>query len=160
VPQGYWYCGPFGVLGEYAISSQLVERDAKGTNGSSSIVQPIRNEGWEVSATYVLTGEENTFQGIKPRAPFSPANGGCGAWELAARVGQLSIDQSLFPSFAASGSARKASSWGTGVNWYPNRNIKLSLDYEQTYFKGGASQPGNVTAQDEKIIFSRVKLAF
>jgi len=46
------------------------------------------------------------------------------------------------------------------VNWYLNRNLKLSLDYEQTQFKDGSAKTGTVTAQDEKIIFSRVQVAF
>ena len=75
-------------------------------------------------------------------------------------MGELSIDQAQFPSVAAAGSASKATSWGGGVNWYLNKNVKLSLDYEQTRFRNGSAKAGNVTAQSEKIIFSRVQLAF
>jgi len=153
VPQGYWYWGAFGVLGEYVVSSQRIRTTA-------TPATTIHNDAWQVAATYILTGEQNSFDGVKPRNPFSPANGGWGAWELAARVGRLKIDNEAFPSLAAAGSASKATSWGAGVNWYLNRNVKLSLDYEQTYFKDGSSKRGSVTAQDEKIVFSRVQLAF
>jgi phosphate-selective porin OprO/OprP len=120
----------------------------------------IHNDAWQVAATYILTGEVNSFQGVKPHNPFSPANGGWGALELAGRFGRLEIDNEAFPMLAAAGSASKATSWGAGVNWYLNRNLKLSLDYEQTYFKDGSSKRGTVTAQDEKIVFSRIQLAF
>ena len=160
VPQGSYYWGPLGVFGEYAISSQKVRRDARTAGGSASTIGSFRNEAWEVSGTYLLTGEENSFYGVTPRAPLNFANGTWGAWELAGRVGQFTVDDGLFPLYALSGSASKATSWGVGVNWYLNKNVKLSLDYEQTYFKDGSSQPGNVTAQDERIIFTRAQLAF
>ena len=160
VPQANWYWGPLGVYGEYAVSSQKIRRDAKTATATTGSFSIIRNNAWQASATYILTGEPNSFEGVNPRAPFSPANGGWGAWELVGRVGQLSIDDELFASVGAGGSARKASSWGAGVNWYLNRNVRLSLDYEQTYFKGGSTKIGTVTAQDERILFSRVQLAF
>ena len=75
-------------------------------------------------------------------------------------MGQLDIDDDVFPRFASPGSASKAGSWAAGMNWYLNRNLKLALDYEQTYFKSGSRRRGTVTAQDEKIIFSRVQVAF
>ncbi len=162
VPQGYWYWGPFGVLGEYALSSQKVRLDSKtgAAAPTTTAFSRVRNDGWEVSATWVLTGEDNTFQGVKPKKAFSLSEGGWGAWEVAGRFGQLRVDDQLFPSIAAAGSASKASSWGAGLNWYLNRNLKLALDYEQTQFKNGSGQPGTVTGQDEKIIFTRVQVAF
>jgi phosphate-selective porin OprO/OprP len=153
VPQGYWYWGPLGVLGEYAVSSQKIRL-------TGAPATKVHNDAWQLTATCLLTGEENSYQGVRPHTPFSLANGGWGAWELAGRVGRLEIDNEAFPTLSLAGSASKATSWGTGVNWYLNRNLKLSLDYEQTYFKDGSSQRGTVTAQDEKLIFSRVQLAF
>jgi hypothetical protein len=38
--------------------------------------------------------------------------------------------------------------------------VKLTLDYEQTDFKGGSTAPGAVTAQDERIIMTRAQLSF
>jgi phosphate-selective porin OprO/OprP len=162
VPQGYWYWGPFGLLGEYAISDQRIRRDAKtgAAATTTSSFSRVRNEGWQVAGSWVLTGEDNTFQGVMPRVPFSISDRGWGAWEVVGRVGQLDIDTALFPASVAAGSASKATSWGAGVNWYMNRNIKLALDYEQTYFKDGSSQRGTVTAQNEKIIFTRLQIAF
>jgi len=155
VPQANYYWGPLGIYGEYALSTQKIRRQS-----GPSTFSYIRNKAWEVSGTYLLTGEENSFEGVTPRTPFSLANGGWGAWEVVGRVGELTIDQAQFPSVAAAGSASKATSWGTGVNWYWNKNVRLSLDYEQTHFRDGSAKPGNVTAQNEKIIFSRVQLAF
>jgi len=98
---------------------------------------------------------------------LSVTGGGWGALELAARYGELTLDPELFSAaatggvpFASASSARKVRSWGVGANWYLNRNIKLSLDYDQTDFDGGSAKPGNVTAQDERVIMTRAQFSF
>jgi len=69
------------------------------------------------------------------------------------------LDSDLFPLYANPGtSARKATSWGVGLNWYPNRNLKLMLDYERTDFSGG--QASGLAVKGEDVILSRVQLAF
>jgi phosphate-selective porin OprO and OprP len=156
VPQAYYYWGPFGVFGEYVISSEKLRRDAGG--GAPQFIT-ARNRAWQVAASYILTGEKNSFAPLNPARPFRFGEG-WGAWELAARYGELRVDDELFPQFATSSSARKARSWAGGINWYLNRNVKLSLNYEQTHFDGGSSRPGTVTAQNEKVILSRVQFGF
>jgi phosphate-selective porin OprO and OprP len=76
------------------------------------------------------------------------------------RVGELAIDHDAFPLFAASGSARSAFSFSVGLNWYLNRNVKLNLDYEHTWFDGGSKASGAVTAQDENAFMTRVQFGF
>lgn len=154
VPQAYYYWGPFGIYGEYAISEQNVRRDA----GLSSFSR-VRNTAWQVSASYFLTGEENAWTPVTPKNPFSPQNGRWGAWEVAARVGQLDMDDGAFPLLANPlTAARQATSWGLGLNWYLNKNVKLNLDYEQSDFSGGEMNP--LLANGEKLIFTRVQLSF
>ena len=46
VPQAYYYWGPFGIFGEYALSSQNVRRDAGG--GTPSFRNP-HNRAWQVA---------------------------------------------------------------------------------------------------------------
>ena len=72
------------------------------------------------------------------------------------------FDPDAFSHFAdPTKSAQEAREWGVGINWYPNRNVKLSLDYEQTVFDGGA---GTTTApnnrETEEDMFGRVQLQF
>ena len=76
------------------------------------------------------------------------------------RVGELRIDDDVFPLYAATGSARSAFSFGVGLDWYLNRNVKVNLDYEQTHFQGGSLAPGSVTAQDERAFLTRVQFGF
>ncbi|HPQ17605.1 MAG TPA: hypothetical protein PLP04_20430, partial [Bryobacteraceae bacterium] len=73
--------------------------------------------------------------------------------------GQLNVDPEAFTlGFAdPAKSAARARSWGAGVNWYLNRSVKLSLDYENTKFKGGAAGGDR---ESEGAVFSRFQLVF
>jgi phosphate-selective porin OprO/OprP len=155
VPQAYYYYGPFGILGEYAISSQEIKREA----GKTANRATVENTAWQVAASYILTGEENSFKPLVPRRPFNFRGEGWGAWEIAARVSQLELDSAVFPLYAdPSRSAERAISYGIGLNWYLNKNVKVNLNYEHTDFDGGAKSV--VTASGEDVLFSRVQFAF
>lgn len=150
-PQGYYYWGPFGLLGEYIVSYEDV---SKGT-----VNKRLANSAWQVTASYVLTGEKASYYGVVPKLPFHPGQGQWGAVELAARVGQLDVDNHAFESAFAdpSKSASKAFNWGVGLNWYLNRGVKFMLDYDQTSFDGGAAHGDR---QTEHALFSRIQVAF
>lgn len=155
-PQAYYYWGPFGVFGEYVISSQNVTRTA----GGAPLKQKVENRAWQIAGSYILTGEDNSFGALVPRHPFTIGGDGWGAWEIAARAGGLSVDRSAFPLFATASSASDAFSWGVGLNWYLNKNVKFNFDYEQTSFTGGSKATGQVTAQDERVFLVRAQFAF
>lgn len=149
-PQATYYWGPVGLLSEYVVSSQEVRRGVA--------AETLRNNAWQVSASYVLTGEDASYKGVKPRNVFDPAANAWGALELAARYGALRIDVDTFPTFAdPAKAAREARAWAVGVNWYLNRAIKTQVDYESTAFEGGA--PGGDREQ-EKVLFTRAQVAF
>lgn len=148
-PQGYFYSGPFGLLGEYAVSKQRV--------ASAASSDELKNDAWHVVASWVLTGEANSYRGVSPKTPFSHS-GGWGAVELAIRYHALRVDQNAFPAFAdPAASAHKAQAWGVGFNWYLDRNLKITADYEQTSFTGGAAG-GNRTT--EKLFVNRFQISF
>ena len=155
-PELQYTVDSFGVFGEYVVSSQELDRRA----GSTVSHLTAANTAWNVTASYVLTGEPNTLKGVAPKDPFSLRTGCWGAWEFVARVGQLAVDGDVFPQYAAAGSAQRAFSFGAGLNWYLNRNIKINLDYEHTWFDGGSTTPGTVTAQDENAVLTRLQFAF
>src|SRR5207247_10363613 len=106
-PQGSFYLGPAGILGEWVRSRQNVR---KGTEAAH-----VANEAWEVSASVVLTGEAATASGIRPRRSFDPAKRTWGALELAARVNQLGVDGTAFSRRLADAmkSAREARAWAS-----------------------------------------------
>lgn len=151
-PQAYYYFGPFGVWGEYIISDQKVRKN------NPTEFSRFQNKAWSINASYFLTGEENTFEPVKPIHRFQPLEGGWGAVQLVARYQQMRLDKSIFPLYAnPATSASGADTWGVGVNWLLNQNIKISLNYEDTNFKGGTSP---FLQAGEKVIFSRAQLAF
>ena len=149
-PQGYYYYGPFGLLWEYVASSQRVQRGA--THAT------LTNEAWQVAGSYVLTGENASYRSVAPTQPFDLTKGTWGAFELAARYGELTIDKDAFPFFAnPTRAARIAKSWGLGLNWYLNRNVKFQLNYEQTDFTGGSASGER---SKERALLSRFQVAF
>lgn len=163
-PQAYWYYGPFGVMGEYLVSSQELLSPNK--NGDKTTRQD--NIAWNAAASYVLTGEANSFLAVKPDHPFDPGAGNWGAFELVTRWSEFDIDDDTFKYKGVFANPTKsvshATSWAAGLNWWLNENLKIMSTYEQTYFEGGASRLNNVKAvanrPDEKVFFTRFQVAF
>jgi phosphate-selective porin OprO/OprP len=158
-PQLYYYVGSFGLLGEYTQVSQDVSR----TTSSGLRDATLDTTAWQLAASWFLTGEEATFRGFKPGSIFSLENGTWGAFELVGRYHELSIDDDAFiggaDSFADPAvSARKATAWALGVNWYLNENLKWVLNYERTRFDGGAA--AGADREDEEAFLTRVALGF
>lgn len=150
-PQLFYTVGSFGLLGEYVISEQEVTKGKK--------TDTINNNGWQLAGSYVLTGESPSLKGVKPRSPFDPYKGNWGAFELAARVGELNIDDTAFTGKYADSkkSVSKAHNIGAGLNWYLTRNTRTSLDYEVTSFTDGASKGDR---PDENLLLARVQYSF
>ena len=152
-PQFYYYFGPFGLFGEYVSAQQTVTR---GTN-----TQDVGSSAWQLYATWVLTGEDASYTGVNPRNPFDWRTRKWGAFDVNARVAQLTVDNAAFVGSSATwlanpnAAARKATDVGVSMNWYLNRNIKLQLTYDQTSFEGGA--PGGRDQDDEKVLFTRLQ---
>ena len=151
-PQAYWFYNNFGVIAEYATSKQNVK-----LNNSTD---ELNHKAYNLSASYVLTGEDINFKGgVKPAKDFNPKENGYGAFEVVGRVGETKIDKKSFGTFAdSSSSAKDAKSYGGGVNWYLNENVKVSADYDFTTFDKGAAL--NKDRPDEKAILSRVQFKF
>lgn len=158
-PQGYYYWGPFGLLGEYVISDQGVRGSAK-----PFAEKHLDNTAWELTGSWVLTGEDASFNGIVPKHPFDLSAGHWGAFQLAARYAELDVDKAAFPLFAnPASSASSAQAWSVGLNWYLNRNIRVDTSFSRTTFTGGGegtSAPGSVTRQPEEVFFTRLQLGF
>jgi phosphate-selective porin OprO/OprP len=95
--------------------------------------------GYYLQGSWVLTGESRrynpvtgSFQNPRPRAPFGAA-GGWGAWELAARFSRMNLNfnEGLEGTAAPADSVRGGDQqiWTLGVNWFPNPNVKVMLNY-------------------------------
>ena len=149
-PQAYWHIGPLGLLGEWIKSSQVVTRGATTTT--------IGAKAWQAAGSFALTGEAESYTGLRPKKPVDQ-KGGIGAIELVARYSELQVGDEAFPTFAdPARSARKAKEWAVGLNWYPERRIKIAVNYGKTSFEGGAAAGGD--REDEKALLSRFQVAF
>ena len=152
-PQAYYYGGPLGLMGEYVISSQQLL--------NKSATRELTNRAWEVTGSLMLTGEKNSYNGVRPRNSFEPTRGlrHMGAFELVVRYSQVRIDHNTFPQFAKPATAaQQAEEHGIGVNWYLNRFVKLTTDYEHTGFRMASSSVTPLHSED--VLMSRVQLAF
>ncbi len=185
VPNLQYFWGPFGLYAEAAWSTVGVSGttsstksvakktnvvDSKGktigtftTTSNVTTTQrqsaDLTNFGWQIAASYMLTGEENSFRAISPRRKFSPSTGGWGALQITARVGQLEVDTSAFPVYADPNTqARQSTTFGTGLNWILNDNTKLTLQYDFTSFLGGAPDGGD--RPDANAITTQFQLYF
>ncbi len=131
-PQGYFYTGPLGLLGEYVLSRSEVTR--------AGVTAELEHTAWQAEGSFFLTGEKAGFRSPAPRRPFDLKEGGLGALELVSRYGELHLDPAAFPVYATTAaSVQKAKAWGVGVNWHFTRAVKVAVNYEHTTFIGGAA---------------------
>jgi len=153
-PQGYYYWGPFGFLGEYVISNQKV------TKGATSAT--LQNTAWQIAGSWVITGEDASYTGVTPKHPFDPRGNHWGALQLVARYADLDIDDKAFPIFAnPATSASEAKAWAVGLNWYLNKNIRVNTSFSRTTFEGNIDRKAaTVVRQPEEVVFTRLQLAF
>jgi phosphate-selective porin OprO/OprP len=169
------------------------------TSASASRTQAVKPDnnqfsGWYLQGSWVLTGEQRpynsataSFGSPRPANPFSPSNGGIGAWELALRYSDLDLNdnvantQNVITSWT--GAANRTYSyydtvrggdqkiWTAGVNWYPNTAFRFALDYElidtdrlQTpaavTTTGTAALPGLKAGQTVQAIALRAQVGF
>ncbi len=152
-PQAYYYYGPVGVLGEYVISSQVLRHEANTRRTS--------NRAWQLAGSVVLTGEKNSYGGVRPAHGFEPQKGlhYLGTWEVAARYSTLKVDPSAFPVFAnPAKSPDQAKEWVVGLNWYLNRYAKLMVDWEHTSF--AMISPKFTPLHSESVVVPRLQLQF
>jgi phosphate-selective porin OprO/OprP len=150
-PQAYYYVGPFGLLAEYTLAEEGLQKGL--------VREDVAFRAWQVQASYILTGETKSFGSPIPKHPFDPMHNSWGAVELAARTGEFSAEHGIFSFGFASPTAtpRLAREYVGGANWYLNRLVRISLDYGVTGFEGGAVN-GNRVA--ERVILFRFQINF
>ena len=114
-----------GVYGPVSVGGEFTQSWMDRNNGMSSLAF----HGWYGEAALTLTGESRTykngvFKRLKPKSTFSLANGGLGAWEIAARVGGINMNDGAYK-----GGSMKTFSFA--LNWYANENVRLMFGYDR-----------------------------
>jgi len=140
---------------------------------STAVLDHPSFEGFTLGGTWVLTGEAKTytpaainetqagFGAPVPSKPFIGDGDGWGAWELVARYSDTDLNWNLGQTASAGQLAGiaggKQKIVALGINWYPNRNIKIALqDNIVSVKKGVIGNPGR-DSQDFNIIGIRVQ---
>lgn len=116
--------GPFSVGGEYTHSWM----DRKGGMDS------LRFNGWYGEISWSLTGESRTykagagkFKRLKPNRNFNFTNvsdGAWGAWELAARVAGVDMNDGAFQ-------GGEMKNFTVALNWYANENVRFMFGFDR-----------------------------
>jgi phosphate-selective porin OprO/OprP len=160
-PQLYYYYQGFGVLADYVLLRQGVQR------GNATVT--LNHQSTHATLNYVLGGRAG-FDGVTPTAAFDPKAGTWGAFEIVARWAWLKVDSATFGDPNVPGStqyadptksARSAEAWTGGITWVPARTFHVALDFEQTQFKGGAgTTAAPADRKTENVLIARVQLNF
>ncbi|MDP0498474.1 MAG: porin [Verrucomicrobiota bacterium JB022] len=147
-----WYYGPVGVLTEWVRSSYDLTRGGVG--------QSVDSDGFTFQVGWVVTGEKASYEGVRPKNPFNPADGHWGAFELGLRYHTLEVGDEAFSGdattrLARNGSAQKAEGYGAVLNWTLTDNTLIALAYEVTDFSGQGADRST-----EQVIQTRFQLDF
>lgn len=148
-PYVSYYRRSFGGFVEASRSSIPVKKGA--------LTERISHRGYQMAASWVLTGETAAESGVTPKTNFNFGQGGWGALQVAVRYHTLNVDQAAFDlGLAAADAVRKARAWSAGANWYLNRNVKYVFLFERTTFAGTAL----ASREPENVLAFRTQLAF
>ena len=130
-PSVFYFYKSFGAFAEYAHNTQAVR------NATTSA--DLTHTAWEVTASYVLTGEPTSERAVIPANPFDPAQHRWGAVQIVARYSRINLDPVAFTAgLASSTSNRTADATGLAATLYANAYVKYVLSFERTVFDDSA----------------------
>ena len=126
-----------GVYGRWSFQGELqrlgIDRD-EGPDGSA--YPDLSFNGYYVLGSYFLTGESRnyyqrlgSFWRVKPHREFDPwGSGGWGAFEIAARVSRIDLDDEV-GDFVGGVRGGVSDNLSLALNWYFNPYVRLSVNY-------------------------------
>ena len=115
--------------------------------------------------SYTLTGEAHPYKpdsgaygSIVPTHPLSLSQGGFGAWELAARLSYIGLNDNLHSAIAPAAGGN-LSDVTLGLNWYVNSNMRYMLNYVHGIDHGETVLGGKPGTDFDALAF-RAQVAF
>jgi phosphate-selective porin OprO/OprP len=158
-PEASYFLGPLGIAAQYFHMDQEMIAGTTGVAARRRI--PVTVNGDYVLVTLLLTGERRTgySQAISPLRPFDARHPfACpGALEFVGRVSRDHLGNNVFlraplqlanPATNSNG----ATEMTLGFNWYLNRQVRLQLNWEHSWFDRGVQLGigplGNLHHQD------------
>lgn len=147
-PQGYYYLGPVGLLGEYVRSTEHVAADATRRG--------VTTTAWQAVGSFVLGGTAD-YKGAKVSEPLDPEHGTWGAIEVAARYGRLEVDEDAFAAGLADAetTSRAAENFGAAASWWFVAGSRLQLAFDHTAFQDA---PGGSAHPEENVLVTRLQV--
>jgi phosphate-selective porin OprO and OprP len=126
-PSAFYFYKSFGAFAEYAHNTQAVR------NATAAV--DLTHTAWEVTGSYVLTGEPTSERAVIPARPFDPTRGRWGAVQIVARYSRITLDPAAFSTgLASSASSQTANATGFAASLYANAYVKYVLSFERTVF--------------------------
>lgn len=155
-PQFDYRNGPLAIMGEYVVSSARVRPASGGTAAT------LRHRAWQVTSSWVLTGEDSSYLGLIPRAGFNLRAGTWGAFEVVARYSGAAMAENAFPVFAApETNARDIRAMTLGLNWHLTKVVRFMFNYTLAEFDAAVAAPlAPFLRTGERLLESRLQLAF
>ena len=164
-PQMYYHYGPFACWAEFTAEQQGVNTARiNGTSGGG--FTNYQTTAWDVVVDWVITGECATLGGVVPEKPLNFETGDIGAWQIALRYDGLAAGANMFRPVNQGGlgisqteSATGVNGASLGLNWYPNRIIRIGLTVEYQGYTGGGAR-GTVVENNELGFITRLQLLY
>lgn len=154
--------GPFKLQSEWAKVGYDFDK-----TGTTATDDSLDIDTWYAQAVWNITGEPwagmykgGAWGGLKPKNDFNPNGSGWGAWQVGVRYSKFEADEG----FASTGSVGflEADAWTLGLNFYPNSNTRIMLNYVRSDFEDqdSAVNVNGRAIDDERAIITRVQWAF
>ncbi len=154
-PQMVWGYGPLGFLADWTETTQNLAYFLPQGELLDYFTQ--RNQANQLTVVYNLTQEDFNLFHFIPNRPFKLLNrDGMGGLQMVFRLSGLQLDPNIFnKSYSVEDdenniytyyyyadpriSVQKAHTWSIGLNWYWDRFIRWTTEYDFTSFVGGCS---------------------
>jgi phosphate-selective porin OprO/OprP len=131
---------------------------------SSSRVTHVQLFGWNVTASYFLTGEQVTRRAylLEPIRPLNFRHGdyGFGAVEAYARFSNLHVGDNILGLTTPFPWSDTANAIDAGFNWYLNNYVKITLDWQHSYFPTPVYVGPNRTTRQFDLAWFRTQIFF
>ncbi len=150
-----WFYRGFQFLGEYTAGFEHY-----GLTSAPGKKFPVSLSGYSFTGSYFLTGEEPTGRG--PVVPLHPWGKGCGAVEGFGRFSNLILGQNVFAADLADPEqwANGVDATDVGLNWYPNRFLRLTLDWQHAMFNRPVQPAGAPVVNSQDLYWLRFQLYY
>lgn len=151
------YMSQAGLEAAFAWESVLVQSEYVVAAIDQKTAEDVTYDGWYVQAGWAITGErrgystanEAVFTKLKPAQNFEWNGAGWGAWEVAARISNLNLNDGITP-------RGEQTSITGGINWYPTDYWRFIASVSQVTTDENAAIPND----DPLVASMRVQLVF